>query len=107
VFTARYELTLYDVLLTRISGCKRIEIRTRNCTVSCAVTVWVTITAGLRIDTFRYERKMSLKTQWSLCLTPVQHPTILCSAHTLYLCVLYGSQNKQRLFPYTAVTDWF
>ena len=27
---------------------------------------------------------------------------ILCSAHTLYLC---GSENKQRLFPYTALTD--
>jgi len=25
----------------------------------------------------------------------------------LYLCVLYGSENKQRLFPYTALTDWF
>ena len=25
----------------------------------------------------------------------------------LYLCVLYGSQNKQRLFPYTALTDRF
>ena len=27
--------------------------------------------------------------------------------HTVYLCVLCGSQNKQRLFPYTALTDWF
>jgi len=27
--------------------------------------------------------------------------------HTLYLCVLCGSQNKQRLLPYTALTDWF
>jgi hypothetical protein len=27
--------------------------------------------------------------------------------HTLYLCVLCGSQNKQRLFPYTALTGWF
>jgi hypothetical protein len=26
---------------------------------------------------------------------------------TLYLCVLCGSQNKQQLFPYTALTDWF
>ena len=26
---------------------------------------------------------------------------------THYLCVLCGSQNKQRLFPYTALTDWF
>ena len=26
--------------------------------------------------------------------------------HTMYLCVLCGSQNKQRLFPYTALTFW-
>jgi len=32
----------------------------------------------------------------------VKHSTILHSAHTVYLCVPYGSQNKQRLFPYTA-----
>ena len=32
---------------------------------------------------------------------------ILRSAHTVYLCVLCGSGNKQRLFPYTALTDWF
>ena len=27
--------------------------------------------------------------------------------HTLYLCVLCGSENKQLLFPYTTLTDWF
>jgi hypothetical protein len=32
---------------------------------------------------------------------------ILCSAHTVHLCVLYGSENKQRLFPYKTLTDWF
>jgi hypothetical protein len=26
---------------------------------------------------------------------------------TMYLCVLSGSQNKQRLVPYTALTEWF
>jgi len=26
---------------------------------------------------------------------------------TLRLCVLYGSYNKQRLMPYTALADWF
>jgi hypothetical protein len=26
---------------------------------------------------------------------------------TQYLCVLYGSENKQRLFSYTILTDWF
>ena len=35
------------------------------------------------------------------------HSIILRSAHTVYLCVLCGSQNKQRLFSYTALTDWF
>jgi hypothetical protein len=29
------------------------------------------------------------------------------SAHTVYLCVLCGSENKQRLFHRTALTDWF
>jgi len=28
-------------------------------------------------------------------------------AHNVYLCVLCGSQKKQRLFPYTALTEWF
>ena len=26
---------------------------------------------------------------------------------TLCLCVLYRSENKQRLFPYAALTDWY
>jgi len=26
---------------------------------------------------------------------------------TLYLFILYGSQNKQQLLPYTSLTDWF
>jgi len=40
--------------------------------------------------------------QWLLYV-----PTVLSSIHTVYLCVLCGSQNKQQLFPYTALTDWF
>ena len=32
---------------------------------------------------------------------------ILRSAHTVYLRVLCVSQNKQQLFPYTTLTDWF
>ena len=31
----------------------------------------------------------------------------LRSAHTVYLCVLCGSENKQPLFPYTTLTDRF
>jgi len=52
--------------------------------------------------------------QWSLYVPPV---VTICTASltfnnstfckTLYLCVLCGSQNKQRLFPYRTLTDWF
>jgi hypothetical protein len=37
----------------------------------------------------------------------VKHLQIVRSAHTVYLCVLRESESKQRLFPYTALTDWF
>ena len=46
--------------------------------------------------------------RWSLYVPPAWTlKEILRSAHVLYLCVLCGSQNKQRLFPYAALTDWF
>jgi hypothetical protein len=32
---------------------------------------------------------------------------VFTARYGLYLCVLCGSENKQRLFPYTALTDWF
>jgi hypothetical protein len=32
---------------------------------------------------------------------------IVRSARKVNLCALSGSLNKQRLFPYTALTDWF
>jgi hypothetical protein len=37
----------------------------------------------------------------------LQRTKLLHFTHTLYLCVLCGSENKQRLFPYTTLTDWF
>ena len=38
----------------------------------------------------------------------VEHSTILRSAHTVYLFMyLCGSESKQRLFPYTTLTDCF
>jgi len=36
----------------------------------------------------------SFKAQWSLYVPPVEHSPILRSAHTVYLCVLCGSQSK-------------
>ena len=32
---------------------------------------------------------------------------VLRPAHTVYLCVLCGSQNKERLFHCTTLTGWF
>ena len=46
------------------------------------------------------------KAQWLLYVPPVQHSTILRSPNTVYLCALCGYENKQRLFPCTALTDW-
>jgi len=37
----------------------------------------------------------------------VERARNLRSAHTVYLRVLCGSQNKQKLFPHTELTDWF
>jgi len=37
----------------------------------------------------------------------VQHSKVLRSDQTVYLSVMYVSQNKQRLFPYTALTGTF
>jgi hypothetical protein len=47
------------------------------------------------------------KAQRSLHAWPLNIKIIPRSAHTVYLCVLCGSQNKQRSFPYTTLTDWF
>jgi hypothetical protein len=30
---------------------------------------------------------------------------ILRPAHAVYLCLLYGTENKQRLFSYAALTE--
>ena len=43
----------------------------------------------------------------TICTATVNIRKTLRSVHTVYLCVLCGSQHKQRLFPYTALTGWF
>jgi hypothetical protein len=37
----------------------------------------------------------------------VYYQYILNSTHTVYLCVVYESEYKHRLIPYTALTDCF
>ena len=48
----------------------------------------------------------TFKAQYLLCVHPGLDRNLL-SAHTVHLCVLCGSQYKQRFFPYTTLTDWF
>ena len=58
---------------------------------------------------FMYRTVVTLCTaQWSLYVPPGStfRNSTFCP-HSMYLCVLCGSQNKQLLFPYTALTDWF
>jgi DNA-directed RNA polymerase subunit RPC12/RpoP len=46
--------------------------------------------------------------KWLVFVTETE--SVYCavrSAHTVYSCVLCGSENKQRLFHCTALTDWF
>ena len=43
----------------------------------------------------------------SQVIIPTVSYAILRSAHTMYLCVLCRSENKQPLFHYIALTDWF
>ena len=47
------------------------------------------------------------KHQWILNIERVKISAIVRSAHTVYLCVLCGSENKQLLFPYTTLTECF
>ena len=54
-----------------------------------------------------YNRDLTLCSPVVIIFTDSLTFKILRSAHTLYLCVLCGSENKQRLFPYTALTEWF
>jgi hypothetical protein len=48
-----------------------------------------------------------LKPSGYLTYNQVWHLKILRFARRVYLYVLYGSQDKTRLFYYAALTDWF
>jgi hypothetical protein len=73
---------------------------------------WSKCTAPDTIEKHPLPRSLSksffnnLKPSGLFAYRQVEQSTILRSAHTMYLCVLCGSENKQPLFPYTALTDW-
>ena len=55
---------------------------------------------------FSYFFNPLYKPQWLLYVPSGLTFTNSTFCHTVYFCVLFGSE-KQRLFPYTALTDWF
>jgi hypothetical protein len=79
---------MYQTVRHRMSGDRRLN--TLVCAdIGCRLKGW---SSGVR---------------WSLYVPPGLILKILRSAHTVCLCVLCGSENKQRLFHSTALTDWF
>jgi hypothetical protein len=53
-----------------------------------------------------YSRYNPFKAQWLFYVPPVTFTNPTFGSHSVFVR-LCGSQNKQRLFPYTALSDWF
>ena len=72
--------------------------------------VWICIQTEMislyNINKLVYRTEISpYKAQWSLYVPPKYSSTFLRSAHRLYLWILCGCEKKERLFPYTTLTD--
>ena len=83
-----------------------------TCTLINCVETSRTIHTFLKLQTLQY---LPGQTEGNINLVkPTGHVMYqqfniqqLYAVSTLYLCVLYLSENKQRLVPLTAQTDWF
>jgi hypothetical protein len=72
--------------------------------------VWTLINLSKceRLWTFAAQRSLYVPTDsWTFTNSTFCPHSVYCAVRTEYLCVLCGSENKQRLFPYRALTDWF
>ena len=76
--------------------------------LSSSMRTYLRSTAGKQYFSFDVRHKYSnlLKPSGCCLYRKFNILQILRSAHTVYLCVLCGSENKQRLFPHAALTDW-
>ena len=55
----------------------------------------------------RTELQLFLKPSGYHMYCQVSNLEILHSAHTVHVCVQYGSRNKYLFYPYSALSDWF
>jgi len=73
----------------------------RHLAVSLSSRSWTNCSAGQALH-LEFNPVCTVVTTSTASLTFA----IFHSAYTMYLCVLCGSENKQRLFHCTALTDW-
>jgi len=93
VFTARYGLGLYIQFYVLPTQCVYVWIWEQTAIISLYNINWLVCITETE-SVFCAVRTGSLY-------------TIPRSAHAVYLCILCGSENKQRLFPYTTLPSWF
>ena len=65
------------------------------------------LTVGVMLDRLMPSGHYMYRTVVTICTARFNILQFYVLPTQLYLCVLCGSENKQRLFPYTALTDWF
>ena len=65
------------------------------------------IDSRLRIELYRSVFYLHSLHKYNLIIYKLKPSLRQITLRTGFLCVLCGSQNKQPLFPYTALTDWF
>ena len=96
-------LTIYSPVVTICTASL-----TLNNSTFCPHSVFTCFCVDLRTNSDYF----TVQHNWLVCITETECLLrgtfyILRSAHTVYLCVLCGSENKQRLFRCTALTHWF
>ena len=82
-----------------INRLRNFTLRTVTSYVECQAT-WTPLHRGYCTATVKHAVFGICTSHFTYHLKAVHFPT------QLYLCVLCGSENKQRLFPFT-LTDWF
>jgi hypothetical protein len=72
----------------------------KNGIIVTLITTWTAINVTKELSAFSFRAEVQpLRTQWFYMYHILQDIKPLYSVHRVYLCVPYGSHNKQRLFP--------
>jgi hypothetical protein len=88
--------------------------------LNCHSDLWSTFSCLKRLTLWRIRNEVQVKViyvilgvqqafiaHWLLRVSTQLNSQQFYALPTLYLCVLYGSQNTQQLLHYATLTDWF